>query len=193
MTHVPEKLCLALADVAHIDTFIETGTYVGHTALWASQHFKRVITIEADEKNFKRAKQGIGHIPNIEMHLGKSESTLFEVMASLNAPAMIWLDAHHPTGDKSECPLMEELWSISNVHSGELQNVIMIDDAHYICQPPPKPWNHERWPSLGTIMDALPEGYEMALVDSVLVCVPLELWGVIVEHGQNRSVHARIK
>lgn len=190
MTHVPEKLCMALADVAHIDTFIETGTYVGHTALWASQHFRRVITIEADEKNFHRAQQGIGHIQNIELVQGYSGHRLLSVLDSVPGRAVIWLDAHHPSNDEHECPLLEEL---NHIRQCNREHIVLIDDAHYIAQPPPNPWNHERWPNLGDVMDALPEGYEMALVESVLVCVPLELWGVVIEHGKNRGVHDRIK
>ena len=46
---IPEELTLYLKGKYSINTFVETGTYLGHTAQWAAQHFE-THTIEMSEK-----------------------------------------------------------------------------------------------------------------------------------------------
>jgi len=46
---VPREFTMFLKDAFKSNVFIETGTYYGETALWASQYFKKVHTIELSE------------------------------------------------------------------------------------------------------------------------------------------------
>jgi hypothetical protein len=54
---VPQRLALWLRDEAAAKEFIETGTYLADTALWAARHFERVISIEADRKLYDAAQR----------------------------------------------------------------------------------------------------------------------------------------
>ena len=46
----PQQLIADLARRFSIEDFVETGTYQGGTALWASGVFKRVLTIEKSDQ-----------------------------------------------------------------------------------------------------------------------------------------------
>lgn len=49
---IPKNLVLSLKDKYNVKNFIETGTYQGQTSLWASNHFEKVLTIEASKKMY---------------------------------------------------------------------------------------------------------------------------------------------
>lgn len=42
----PNDLILMLKECSEVNSFIETGTYLGNTAYWSSQKFGQVITLE---------------------------------------------------------------------------------------------------------------------------------------------------
>jgi predicted O-methyltransferase YrrM len=51
---VPTELAIALKDAYNLQSFIETGTNCGATALWAAEYFPKVITIEAAKKYMRK-------------------------------------------------------------------------------------------------------------------------------------------
>jgi hypothetical protein len=77
---VPRELMLFLAKRMGIETFVETGTEFGSTALWASQHFNRVCTCEASAKHFDIAQQRLKNAPNVYPALCESMPWLAVVM-----------------------------------------------------------------------------------------------------------------
>ena len=48
----PTSLMLELKLVYQINTFVESGTYLGGTASWAASVFDRVVTVEASQRNY---------------------------------------------------------------------------------------------------------------------------------------------
>lgn len=153
---VPKDLVSRLKDAYNLKVFIETGTFLGDTARWASEHFKRVITVEVSEVMYQKATSRTHNTENIEFHLGSSRQKLREIVPKLDSPAIFWLDAHWcswKTGGKDdECPLLEEL---EIINASPHEHFILIDDARLFLTPPPPPHNPSHWPNIGQVEDVL--------------------------------------
>jgi hypothetical protein len=149
---VPPRLALWLRDKAATKDFIETGTYLADTAVWAAQYFDRVISIEADRVLWESARKRSATYANVDMRLGRSQDVLAALVPKLSRPALIWLDAHWCGGNVAvagadqECPLLEE---IATIDPGIIQHLLLIDDARFFLNPPPPPHKREHWPSAG--------------------------------------------
>ena len=115
------------------DTFVETGTHLGHTAFQMAQYMKRVDTIEIKKELYDTCKATCDHhnITNINLHLGDSTTVLSEILDTLDKECIFFLDGHYShgvtgKGDK-DVPLLEELQQINDKHN--YNSIIIIDDA----------------------------------------------------------------
>jgi hypothetical protein len=177
---VPPRLALWLRDEAATTDFIETGTYLAGTALWAAQHFDRVISIEADRALYEGAKRRLAPYANVDVRLGRSQDVLAAVVPKLGRPALIWLDAHWCGGDVAvagadqECPLLEE---IAAIDAGIMQHLILVDDARFFLNPPPPPHKREHWPSAGAVIEQLRAKYDgyICVANDVIIRIPMTL------------------
>jgi hypothetical protein len=74
---------------------IESGTFLGNTAMRASRRFDRVITIELSPEFHRQASQYLARRSNIECILGDSTKVLPEVLKRPDvADALVYLDGH---------------------------------------------------------------------------------------------------
>jgi hypothetical protein len=177
---VPHRLALWLREEATAREFIETGTYLASTTLWAARHFERVISIEADRTLYDAARKRLGSYPNVDLRLGRSQDVLVPLISSLSQPALIWLDAHWSCGDVAtagedqECPLLEEITAID---AGTIQHLILIDDARFFLNPPLPPHKREHWPSAGAVIEHLRAKYDsyICITDDVILRLPIVL------------------
>ncbi|MHC4616155.1 MAG: methyltransferase domain-containing protein [Planctomycetota bacterium] len=172
----PTELISKLRDICHLSTFVETGTYKGGTACWASRIFDRVITIEASEPLYKEVAGKYGHTKNVEFIHGDSREELWRVVTALDGPGIFWLDAHWSGkatyGESDQCPLMEE---IRIINSAEFEHFILIDDARYFTSPPPDPHPPEQWPNICSVINALSatdRARHIVLFEDVIISVP---------------------
>lgn len=77
------------------EVFIETGTCMGRTVQMAlDAGFKRVKSVEFSAHFYEHSVRLFNKNPKVELFLGKSVERLPEMLADLDAPAVIWLDAH---------------------------------------------------------------------------------------------------
>ena len=152
----PREIIEKMRATFQIATFVETGTYLGGTAAWASEHFDRVFTIEGSPDFHRQAQEHHGQKGNIEFLLGDSRAMLREVILRLgNTSALFWLDAHWMPGsfgEAHECPLLEE---IDAIHQSTAEHFILIDDARLFLAPPPFPHRARDWPDITTVLSAL--------------------------------------
>lgn len=127
------KFLNKIYEVFKPDVFVETGTFLGKTALKASEFFK-VHTIELEKELFLKAKDTFKDNPNVTIHFGDSSKIMSNVISLLNNKKVVfWLDGHYSglhdgyqtaLGDCN--PLLKELDSIKN---SKLKNsIILIDD-----------------------------------------------------------------
>ncbi len=116
-----------------LNTFIETGTYLGNTVNAVKSKFKEVYSIELNKGLYLRAKQKFTKDEHINFILGDSSEILPEILSKIESPCLFWLDAHYSGENTSktnlETPIVKELQSILN-HPNK-NHIILIDDAHH--------------------------------------------------------------
>ena len=189
----PERLVLGLRDALAAKTFIETGTFRGATAEWASRHFDQVHSIERAEALYNETGKRLGQVSNLELHLGDTREVLPDLVATLQAPAILWLDAHWSggitSGEGDECPLLDEL-AIADQASAEV--AVLVDDARYFLSAPPAPHSLDDWPDLAEVVTVLAKGREryVAVTEDVIVSVAMNHRDVVVEHCRQLATAA---
>lgn len=184
----PEELVLRLKRAFSIDTFIETGSFKGHTSSWAAAHFRSVISIEAGQKLYQEAKERYSQHKNIEFICGDGPTELAKIVPRLNEPAVFWLDSHWCGEDSCkldiECPLIQELEALAR---SKTAHFILIDDARYFLSPPPSFHDRSQWPDIAQVIDSLrsrhADTYTIILED-VIIAVPPYAKTVLGEYAQ---------
>jgi hypothetical protein len=189
----PERLVLSLRDALGARSFIETGTFRGATAEWASRHFAVVHSIELSEALYRAASERLGTIANLHLHLGDTRSLLPGLITALDAPAVLWLDAHwsggKTSGERDQCPLLDEL----DIADAATQPIaVLVDDARLFLSAPPAPLNLDDWPDMTDIVEKLSNGREryVAVTEDVVVGVPVRCRDVVVTHCRKIATDA---
>jgi hypothetical protein len=114
-----------------LNTFVETGTYLGDTIWSLKDLFEQIYSVELSEELYRRAKKRFSGYSNIHLLQGDSSEKLFDVVRQLRTPALFWLDGHYSGGITAKgekvCPIYDELEAVfSSIIKG---HVIVIDDA----------------------------------------------------------------
>jgi len=114
-----------------LPTFVETGTYTGEMVHAISPYVERVISIEVAPALHAQTLRRFAGRDNIHLLLGDSATLLPAVIASLDEPALFWLDGHYMGGDSGrgahETPIVEEMTTLL-AHQVR-GHVVLIDDA----------------------------------------------------------------
>mgnify|MGYP000901771544 CR=1 FL=1 len=185
----PEEVLLLLKESFNISTFIETGTFEGGTAIWASKNFKTVLTIENSKTLYDRVREKNKHIQNIEFRFGNSIDNLKQIVPKLDITTIFWLDAHWCGGDsygeKNQCPIIQELETI--IKSG-IPHCILIDDARLFLSPPPLPNKIDQWPTIDQLLVTIQSGserYYIVIFEDVIIAVPILARATLSRHLQS--------
>ena len=186
---IPKEITLHLRNSFGIEYFVETGTYYGNTAKWASQYFV-THTIEKSEKLHKEAMQRNSD-DKIHFYLGDSREILEKIIINTNGSIIFWLDAHWSGGEtygiEDECPLLEELHIIESKFPGDA--FILIDDARLFTAPPPLPHKPEQWPNIQDIVELFSrEDYYVTIFEDVIIIVPIEAKDILISYLQEEFI-----
>lgn len=121
-----------------IQTFVETGTFLGHTVDFFKAKFNKIYSIELSHDLAAKAHSTFADYENIEILEGNSIAMLPLIIKKTTGPILFWLDGHYSSefflgedyiitakGEKNT-PIVEELEIIlqSNCNA-----IILIDDA----------------------------------------------------------------
>jgi len=173
---IPSALALALKKHFPIRTFVETGTYMGSTALWAASHFEQVITIENSQQIYEQTLATHGHIANIQFLFGNSKDVLKQVIPTIESPTLFWLDGHWSGGitygKDDQCPLLEE---ITILNTSPINHFLLIDDARLYTSPPNRPCVIAEWPTIDQVIETIKAGPHekyIAIFDDVILAFP---------------------
>jgi hypothetical protein len=185
---VPQALVLHLRDKFRVRYFVETGTYLGETAHWASRHFQSVWTIEAHRGLYRSAVQRFSTEKHVSVLHGRSQDCLKSVVPLLEEPTIFWFDAHwsgvETYGNGEECPLLGEL---RVVNSSLLGHFLLIDDANLFLSPPPPPHSPPQWPDLVAVVRELDQQERyVVIVDDVIVAAPPQARSVLTAFARQR-------
>jgi len=120
--HLYSRVC-EIIENNHIDTVIETGTYLGHTTRVFSKLVNQVITIEKDKEKVRKAKDYLGKRNNVRILVGDSRIKLSESIEQAEGNLLFYLDAH--SCRKNDNPIEDELITISKY---KIRPVIIIHD-----------------------------------------------------------------
>jgi len=187
----PIEIISQLKEAYGINNFIETGTYQGNTAYWASQVFEQVITIEYSEDIYNQVTQKYGYIKNINFLYGHTKNILLEIVSKLENSSLFWLDAHWSGGltygETDECPLLAE---IEIINRSDCEHFIFIDDARLFLSPPPLPHSAQQWPDISavlTLLNSSKKSRHILVIDDVIIAVPSFAKSLIVQYYQDLS------
>ncbi len=123
-----------LKRVTGVNSFIETGTYLGNTTHAMRTIFDRVISIELSDELYAAAVERFKNDPGTTLVKGDSAKMMGEVLACAKSTRpMIWLDAHWSGGNTAKAdentPILAEIKAIQK--AGITDAVILIDDVSY--------------------------------------------------------------
>jgi hypothetical protein len=156
-----------------LDTLVETGTYRGDMVAACLPHFRRVFSIELGEELAREAGERFKHDGNVTIACGDSGSLLVAVLALMQEPCLIWLDAHYSGGDtalgKFVTPVLDELKAVFAL--AKPGSVVLIDDARDFC---PEKGHPPLAGTLAVIRHRMP-GYEAVVEDDIIRVTPVEL------------------
>lgn len=187
----PKDLIKMVQREFSLSLFIETGTFYGSTATWASEHFDLVTTIELDDRIYEEVTSEYNDVNDIQFINGKSQEQLQEIVEEVPSEgAIYWLDAHYSgegtAGDDYECPLIEELRAIG---SSNHEAFVFIDDARLFLSPPPQDHSPKDWPAIDEVIKALKTelgtDYYIVVVEDVIVAVPQKAKQMILEYARD--------
>lgn len=164
-----------------IQVFIETGTFLGYTTLAAAKIFDKVHTIELSKEIYLMAQENLKNCKNVSVHQGNSCELLNNLLPSIPACTLFYLDGHYSGGSTAKgsqnTPVLEELAAIRN--SGKSDSIILIDDicAFQDSCYPEKISNTclEGYPDLNQLVNALLEinpGYQICFLADTLLAFP---------------------
>lgn len=181
----PSELILRVKKILGSNSFIETGTFKGDTAKWASTHFEKVFTIENSREIYKETTEHLSDIKNIEFRFGHTREQLVKIVPTLNLPGIFWIDAHWcggaSYGQQDECPVVDE---IQIINTSDYQHCILIDDARLFMEPPPHPHNANSWPDITELLNVLNEKKRRYIIirDDVIIAVPETAKALVLEY-----------
>ncbi len=138
--------------------FVETGTFRGESLAAVQGLFTRCLSVELSPEYHAVARERFAGVPNVTVLLGDSAQVLAAQRSVYTGhPTLFWLDAHwcaaeNSAGEKSQCPLLEEIAAIGHLDG---KSAILIDDARLFLGPPPKPHEISAWPTLDAVATAL--------------------------------------
>lgn len=175
---ISRDLILAIQKEFRYKNFIETGTYLGNTAIWASDYFETIYTIEINHEISQKAFFNAREKQNINFIIGDSSKELGVISSSLKGPNIYWLDGHwcqEVPKISFECPLINELNSIV----ARPDDLILIDDARFFMGVVPFPHDSSNWPRIDEVLLMLRSKYpeHRIVIDlDIIMCFPLDVY-----------------
>ena len=128
---VKQRTVKEYAKIFSVETFIETGTYLGDMVNAVMDTFNKIYSIELDKTLYEQAKKKFSKHHNISIIHGDSSKVLPVILANISGPCLFWLDGHYSGGITAKgdfnTPIMQELNCILD-HTIR-GHVILIDDA----------------------------------------------------------------
>ena len=108
---------------------VETGTYYGEMVAAMRRQFDRIDSIEYDHQLAQRAKEKFAAHPHIHIHEGDSQTVVPELLKSITAPTLFWLDAGYYGWAGLEGEKQRLTSEFEAILRHPMQHLILMDDA----------------------------------------------------------------
>jgi hypothetical protein len=140
------------------NTWIETGTFLGHTSKALSEFAAHVYTIEPDPELYDQAKKSLKQFKNVTTIHGLSEEKLDTLIGNLSQEEMkdvsFWLDGHFSSGitfqGPIDTPIVLELGLIAERLTTLGNITVFVDDIR--CFDPDNP-EYSTYPDLNFLVN----------------------------------------
>lgn len=190
---VPMDLAKALVEAGQLKAAVETGTYLGDSAISLRSIVLEVWSVELLDEIYTQAQSNVGKRDGITLLKGYSPDVMSDIAEKVTGPALFWLDGHGGTDGVPEvaskykqCPVVEELEAIEKFPSAS-GACILIDDARAFFGPMLQ-HNRDHWPTFLEIADRLRSGADryVTVLDDVIIAVPSALRGTVDEWWRSK-------
>lgn len=155
--YVKQRALRVAADRYGLKRLVETGTFLGDMLAAMRDDFDSLTSIELSDELYERATKRFAGDPKITLLHGDSSEQIKEVAASIDEPALFWLDAHYSgawhedfdetAGGDRPNPIYAELEA---VFASPYKHVVFIDDARLFN-------GEEGWPQLADVRSFIEE------------------------------------
>jgi hypothetical protein len=155
--YVKQRALRKAAAQYHLKRLIETGTFLGDMLAAMRNDFANLTSIELSDELYERASKRFAGDPKVTLLHGDSSERIKEVAASIEEPALFWLDAHYSgswhedfeetAGSDRPNPIYAELEA---VFASPYKHVVFIDDARLFN-------GEEGWPQLAEVLSFIEE------------------------------------
>ena len=119
--------------IEKINTFVETGTYLGDGIVNVKDHFRDIHSIELCKDFYDNANIQFTKDRHVTLHHGDSGEVLEKLIYNFKSPTLFYLDAHFSGGptafgkdNEKGIPLLRELTALGKRSQ---RDIIIIDDA----------------------------------------------------------------
>ena len=156
---------------------IETGTFLGNSALLLAETFGHCTTIEKDAALAAKAIERFREDPRVTVVAASSRDVLPELCREVTVPAFYWLDGHwsggNTAGEDDPCPVMVELEAIASSPSCG-HSVVAVDDARLFGFGHDLDPQMQSFPTMASVLNAIERDLSLQtyIVDDVVVGVP---------------------
>jgi GT2 family glycosyltransferase len=191
---VDTGLVEALKHVLPLEVFVETGTFEGDAIALVRKYFDLIHSVEISPEYYAHCQSRFKGDAAVHLHLGDSRKVVAELKKVFSGKsALFWFDAHwcvaqDTGGEKSQCPLLEEISAVGKLND---RSVIMIDDARLFASPPPQPHEISQWPRLDQVIDglrAVSGSHELKIFNDVIVFAPRKANAALTQYMTRNTV-----
>jgi hypothetical protein len=183
---IPIDLAESLVMAGALTAAVETGTFLGDTAIALRNLVPNVWSVELIDSMYRQAQAHVGKREGIELLLGYSPEVLERLASEVTGPTLFWLDAHGKTDGVPdvpsgclECPVLDEIAAIAKFPRAE-DSCILVDDARALFGPMLH-HNPAEWPTFTEVSDALRSIGDryVTVLDDIVIAVPSSLRPVV--------------
>lgn len=188
------NLVKAIRSVLSLNVFVETGTFKGDTIENVKEYFTEIHSVELSEEYYNFCKERFKNNSVVKLYLDNSADFLSKIQTSLSKKSVLyWLDAHwcvadKAAGEKSQCPLLDEIKAIKSLNK---KSVILIDDARLFLSPPPAPHEISQWPDFESVLKALKKisgNHQIMIFNDTILFYPEKIKDTVDDYTYNNSI-----
>ncbi len=131
-TILKRRVIASYAQRYQLNTFVESGTYLGGTVAFMRKHCDQVYSVEFQPHLAIAAQRRFAGDQDIHIFQGDGSQCMPRIVPELRGPALFWLDGHFEPGTTRDgeiaCPTLQEMSAA--LGDARYTHIVLVDDAH---------------------------------------------------------------